>query len=93
MQEVVGEFDARRCRQEALGSRCIGLKVVWAFEWRDLFIGFIPAHATDELALDTVSGLVISLLERIPQVGDRVRLGNPLPLSSSFKSYWSVYWN
>jgi CBS domain containing-hemolysin-like protein len=45
-------------------------------EWRELFMGYISAQAVDELALDTVSGLVISLLKRMPQVGDRARLGN-----------------
>ena len=78
LQEVVGEFDAQEMPAvEALGESVYRLEGrLGVREWRDLFIGFIPAHAVDELALDTVSGLVISLLKRIPQVGDRVRLGN-----------------
>ena len=78
LQEVVGEFDAQEMPAvEALGESVYRLEGRLSVrEWRDLFIGFIPAHAVDELALDTVSGLVISLLKRIPQVGDRVRLGN-----------------
>ena len=45
-------------------------------EWRNLFVGYVPAQVVDELALDTLSGLVISLLKRIPRVGDVVKLGN-----------------
>jgi CBS domain containing-hemolysin-like protein len=45
-------------------------------EWRELFIGFIPELTRETLALDTVSGLVVSLLKRLPQVGDEVRVGN-----------------
>ena len=78
LQEVVGEFDAQEMPAvEALGASVYRLEGRLSVrEWRDLFIGFIPAHAVDELALDTVSGLVISLLKRIPKVGDRVQLGN-----------------
>ncbi|MFL2860446.1 MAG: hemolysin family protein [Pontiellaceae bacterium] len=78
LQEVVGEFDAQEMPAvEALGESVYRLEGRLSVrEWRDLFIGFIPVQAVDELALDTVSGLVISLLKRIPHVGDRARLGN-----------------
>ena len=36
----------------------------------------MPELTRETLALDTVSGLVISLLKRLPQVGDEVRVGN-----------------
>jgi CBS domain containing-hemolysin-like protein len=45
-------------------------------EWRELFVGFVPVEAMNELALDTVSGLVVSLLKRMPVVGDEAWLGN-----------------
>ena len=78
LQEVVGEFDAQEMPAvEALGESMYRLEGrLGVREWRELFMGYISVQAVDELALDTVSGLVISLLKRMPQVGDRARLGN-----------------
>lgn len=45
-------------------------------EWRELFIGFVPNYNIRNLALDTISGLVISILKKMPTVGDTVFLGN-----------------
>ena len=45
-------------------------------EWRELFIGFVPNYNIRNMALDTVSGLVISILKKMPSVGDTVFLGN-----------------
>ena len=45
-------------------------------EWRELFIGFMPELTREALALDTVSGLVVSLLKKLPQVGDEASMGN-----------------
>ncbi len=45
-------------------------------EWRELFIGFVPNYNIRNMSLDTVSGLVISILKKMPNVGDTVFLGN-----------------
>ena len=45
-------------------------------EWRELFIGFVPNYNIRNMSLDTVSGLVISILKKMPSVGDTVFLGN-----------------
>ena len=65
LQEVVGEFDVGDAGGGGFRGRCFGRGRLGVRD-NDLFIGFIPAHAVDELALDTVSGLVISVIKRIP---------------------------
>ena len=45
-------------------------------EWRELFIGFVPNYNIRNMSLDTVSGLVISILKKMPNIGDTVFLGN-----------------
>ena len=45
-------------------------------EWRELFVGFLPDEVVRTLALDTLSGLVISLLKRLPKAGDTVQVRN-----------------
>ena len=45
-------------------------------EWRELFLGFIPNYEIRNMDLDTISGLVISSLKKMPNVGDVVFLGN-----------------
>ena len=78
MHDVVGEFDWHDTSPvESLGDSTYRLEGRLSVkEWRNLFVGYIPAQVVDELALDTLSGLVISLLKRIPRVGDVVKLGN-----------------
>ena len=78
LHDVVGEFDWRDTSPvESLGDSTYRLEGRLSVkEWRNLFVGYIPAQVVDELALDTLSGLVISLLKRIPRVGDVVKLGN-----------------
>ncbi len=78
LEEVIGEFDVMEASpveqvaettyrlQGSLGIR----------EWRSLFVGFLPDEVMQDLALDTLSGLVVSLLKRMPVAGDVVQVGN-----------------
>ena len=78
LEEVVGEFDAMEAPPvEQLGDSTYRLQGSLGIrEWRNLFIGFLPDEVVRTLALDTVSGLVVSLLKRLPKSGDTVRMSN-----------------
>lgn len=78
LEEVVGEFDAMEMPLiEQLGESTYRLQGHLGIrEWRSLFVGFLPAEAMRDLALDTLSGLVVSLLKRMPSPGDVAQLGN-----------------
>ncbi len=45
-------------------------------EWRELFTGFLPGQDMEALAFDTLGGFIISLLGRMPRVGDEVTVRN-----------------
>lgn len=45
-------------------------------DWRELLIGILPGQEVESLAFDTLGGLVISLLGRIPRCGDTVMVRN-----------------
>ena len=78
LEEVVGEFDAMEAPLvEQLGESTYRLQGHLGIrEWRSLFVGFLPDEALRDLALDTLSGLVVSLLKRMPSPGDIAQLGN-----------------
>lgn len=78
LEEVVGEFDAMEVPPvEQLGESTYRLQGSLGIrEWRSLFIGFLPDEVVRTLALDTVSGLVVSLLKRMPKPGDTVQVRN-----------------
>ena len=78
LEEVVGEFDAmEESPVEQLGETTYRLQGhLGVREWRSLFVGFLPDEVMRDLALDTLSGLVVSLLKRLPKTGDVVEVGN-----------------
>ncbi|MBN2684162.1 MAG: HlyC/CorC family transporter [Pontiellaceae bacterium] len=79
LEEVVGEFDVMEATPlvEQLGEASYRLQGSLGIrEWRSLFVGFIPREMVQGLALDTVSGLVVSLLKHLPRVGDVAQVGN-----------------
>ncbi len=78
LEEVVGEFDAmEEAEIEQLGETKYRLKGSLGIrEWRSLFVGFVPEEVIRNMALDTVSGLVVSLLKRMPKPGDVAEIGN-----------------
>lgn len=78
LEEVVGEFDVlEEPSIEQLGESTYRLQGSLGIrEWRSLFVGFLPDEVVRTLALDTVSGLVVSLLKRMPKPGDVVRVRN-----------------
>jgi CBS domain containing-hemolysin-like protein len=78
LEEVVGEFDAMEIPAvEPLGETTYRLQGSLGIrEWRSLFVGFLPDEVVRTLALDTVSGLVVSLLKRLPKPGDIAEVGN-----------------
>jgi len=78
LEEVVGEFDVMEAPPvEQLGESTYRLQGDLGIrEWRNLFVGFLPRKMMQGLALDTVSGLVISLLKHLPKAGDSVQVGN-----------------
>ncbi len=78
LEEVVGEFDAMEAPPiEQLDESTYRLRGSLGIrEWRDLFVGFLPDEVLRTLALDTVSGLVVSLLKRMPKPGDVAQVRN-----------------
>lgn len=78
LEEVVGEFDAHESAGvEQLGETTYRLDGSLGIrEWRHLFLGFVPDEVMRSMALDTISGLVVSLLKRLPQPGDIAQIGN-----------------
>jgi len=78
LEEVVGEFDVMEAPAiEQLGESTYRLQGDLGIrEWRSLFVGFLPREMMQGLALDTVSGLVVSLLKRLPRTGDVAQVGN-----------------
>ncbi|MCF7849588.1 MAG: hemolysin family protein [Kiritimatiellales bacterium] len=77
-EELVGEFDAMESPPiEQLGKTAYRMQGQLSIrEWRSLFVGFLPDQVVGKLALDTLSGLVISLLKRMPVAGDVVQVHN-----------------
>ena len=75
---MVGEFDALETPPvERLGESTYRLQGNLGIrEWRSLFVGFLPNEVVRTLALDTLSGLVVSLLKRLPEVGDVAQVRN-----------------
>lgn len=78
LEEVVGEFDVMEVPTiEQLGESTYRLQGSFGIrEWRSLFVGFLPEEVMRTLALDTVGGLVVSLLKRMPKAGDVVQVRN-----------------
>jgi CBS domain containing-hemolysin-like protein len=78
LEEVVGDFNAMEASEvEQLGESVYRLQGSLGIrEWRNLFVGFLPDEVMRSLALDTLSGLVVSLLKRMPEAGDVAQVGN-----------------
>jgi len=78
LEEVVGEFDVMEAPPvEQLGESTYRLQGDLGIrEWRNLFVGFLPREMMQGLALDTLSGLVVSLLKHLPRPGDVAQVGN-----------------
>ena len=78
LEEVIGEFDAMDAPLiEQLGESTYRLQGSLGIrEWRSLFVGFLPREMMQGLALDTLSGLVVSLLKHLPRPGDVAQVGN-----------------
>ncbi|MBL7012640.1 MAG: HlyC/CorC family transporter [Kiritimatiellales bacterium] len=77
-EEVVGDFEPQKSSEifklDAATYRVQGQIPIRA--WRDLFVGFLPGQEVETLAFDTLGGLIISLLGRMPKVGDSVTVRN-----------------
>jgi len=78
LEEVVGEFDFLEAPSvEQLGETTYRLQGSLGIrEWRTLFTGLLPHEVVQGLALDTLSGLVLSLLKKMPRAGDVAHMGN-----------------
>ncbi len=78
LEEVVGEFDVMEAPPvEQMGESTYRLQGSLGIrEWRSLFVGFLPREMMQGLTLDTLSGLVVSLLKHLPRPGDVAQVGN-----------------
>ncbi len=78
LEELVGEFNVMEEPViERLDESTYRLPGSLAIrEWRTLFVGFLPDELVRTLALDTLSGLVVSLLKCMPEVGDVAEVRN-----------------
>lgn len=80
--EIYNYFSKKSLNKELTSVELIGeneyrLKGdLYIREWRELFLGFIPNYEIRNMDLDTISGLVVSSLKKMPNVGDVVFLGN-----------------
>jgi putative hemolysin len=78
LSEVVGDLDSGETeeivRLDDSTYRLNGQLSIRS--WRELFTGFLPGQEVETLAFDTLGGLIISLLGRMPHPGDIVTVRN-----------------
>jgi len=78
LSEVVGDFNSEETgeilRLDDSTYRLSGQLSIRS--WRELFAGFLPGQEVETLAFDTLGGLIISLLGRMPHPGDAVTVRN-----------------
>lgn len=78
LSEVVGDLDAGETeeiiRLDDFTYRLNGQLSIRS--WRELLTGFLPGQEVETLAFDTLGGLIISLLGRMPHPGDIVTVRN-----------------
>lgn len=79
-EEVVGDFEPEKIADvERLDDSTYRLQGQLSIRaWRELFIGFLPEKEVEALAFDTLGGLIISRLGRMPCVGDSILVRNLL---------------
>ncbi len=77
-EEVISEYDTHEASPvEQLGETTYRLEGRLDISaWQALFVGVFPEEVIQHLALDTISGLVVSLLKRMPKAGDVAEMGN-----------------
>lgn len=77
-EEVIGDFEPEETEEIVkLDETTYRLQGQLSIrEWRELFTGFLPGQDMDALAFDTLGGLIISLLGRMPRAGDEVTVRN-----------------
>jgi len=78
IEEIVGEFEGGDEEEIVqLSETQYRLKGQFSIrEWRELFLGFLPGEEVESMAFDTLGGLIVSQLGRMPRTGDRIAIRN-----------------
>jgi len=77
LEEIVGEFEEGEEEIFQLSETRYRLNGQFSIrEWRELFLGFLSGQEVESMAFDTLGGLIVSQLGRMPRAGDCVAIRN-----------------